>query len=166
MNRSNKIMIKVLGCVVALCSWGCAGKQEHCKYHILNRENADFSLTARLDGTFYEDRYGDVSKPYTLFVSVHPKNSQKINVANISLYVDGEEPVVNVTAPKLEMERDIKSNPFYFIRISELDIPYEEYVLKFNVVLDGGKKIEVKCVFEKNYSSRRTTKWLEIINSA
>jgi hypothetical protein len=144
---------------------GCCAKQEQFKYFSVRNEYVDFNVTARLDGTYYQDRKGNVDRPYTLFVSVHPKVAGEFTISKVLLRSESESLVLDNPYPAVGMDVGVDSKRFYFIKISGLDIGYEEYRVEFEVFRDGSFVEKVECFFKKDYSSRYTTRWLEAINS-
>lgn len=166
MNSLTKIMVKSFICLALFVSGGCCARQEQFKYRIVRKEYEAFAVTARLDGTYYKDRRGDVGNPYTLFVSLHPSTAGSFSINNLSLYSEGEKPAFEVAAPGMKIETGVDSKKFYFLKIPDLDIAYKEYRIKFEIIQDGELFKEVELLFEKDISKRLTFPWLETINSA
>jgi hypothetical protein len=159
------MIVKTLVCLAVFVNGGCCARQEQFKYLSVKKEYETFSLLARLDGTYYQERCGDVDRPYTLFISIRPKNDEGFSIKNISLWANGEKPVFEIASPEMQTELGIGSKRFFFIEIPNLDIGYEEYRVEFEVFRDGSFVEKVECFFKKDYSSRYTTRWLEAINS-
>ncbi len=142
----------------------CVVKQEKKKYLIVNRSYAEFQLTARLEGTFYEARGGDVGNPYTFYLFITPANLSQLEITRLALYsLEGVE-VLHVIAPvgeKTEVEADSVT---YSVKLKGLNIDYLDYVLELNVTVGGVEK-SIRVHFEKDHSIKYTTKWIERLRS-
>jgi hypothetical protein len=166
MSYLKKMMVKMIACLAVFVNGGCCARQEQFKYFIVQKEYQTFALTARLDGTYYKERCGDVDKPYTLFISISPSIKGNFSLRNVSLSFEEEKPVFETDSPEMKTDIGVDSNRFYFIKIPDLDIEYKDYRIKFEIWKDGEFYKVLDVLFEKDFSSRLTHPWLEKVNSA
>ncbi len=166
MSWLKNIMVKSFVSLAVCVSSGCCARQEQFKYLSVRKELEEFGFTARLDGTYYKERCGDVDEPYSLFISIRPRGSDVLSIKNVVLYPESGKPVFEAESPEMRMDMGVDSKVFYFIEIPDLDIEYQEYRIKFEVWKDGELLKKLEFLFEKDFSSRLTHPWLEKINSA
>jgi hypothetical protein len=140
---------------------GCVHKQEQFKYEIIKRTLPKFELTARLDGTYYGKRAGDIDVPYTLTLYLSSTNGNRLTIKKLSLSVlDGAE-VFQSIAPHMEAFKDCST---VYVKIQDLDLEYQEYVLKFWLEGDDSP-VQYEFILKKDYSFQYTTIWLEALKS-
>tara|TARA_B110000008_G_C16703699_1_gene457856 strand:+ start:89 stop:565 length:477 start_codon:yes stop_codon:yes gene_type:complete len=139
--------------------------QEQFSYTIVRKNYDSFTLTARLNGTFYPKQGGDIDNPYTLFLAIAPSTDDTFSFRNIALYSEKNELLLKKSVPKIGTEIGLHSKRFYFTEFPELMIEYKDYHLKFEVWKNGKHYKELKIIFEKNFSKRLTNDFLEGINS-
>ena len=160
-----KRLFNILNLPLVLILFSHCTTQEQFSYTNVRKDYGSFTLTARLNGTFYQKQGGDIDNPYTLFLAITPSTDDTFSFRNIAIYSENNELIFKKDVPKVGTEIGLYSKKFYFTEFPDLMIEYKDYYLKFEVWKNGKHYKELKIIFEKNFSRRLTNDFLEGINS-
>ncbi|MBN2315970.1 MAG: hypothetical protein JXM79_18735 [Sedimentisphaerales bacterium] len=163
--RRCKTIIFIIVLVIVLPFLSCE-KREFRKYFFVKKAYDGFSVFARLDGTYYTGEVKAVAAPYSLFISITPKEDIDIKVTDLRLIDPNHHTVMNENQPVVKKEK-MNRKPagyFYCITTTNLNIAYVVYQFEFDVQFGDRDSIKIDGKFEKNYSEDISSDWWDAIS--
>ena len=165
MSRWMRLVLGMLMMPMLLAGTSCM-KREFRKYSSVEQELGDFSLLARLTGTYYRHEKLLVREPYSLFISVRPNTGGDFQIENIALSDSDKKHILNIpTYHLIRKFNSVTSSAFFCFEKTSLHLEYNEHDLTFDVLRDGVLLKKVRLTFKKDYSERRMSKWWEDASS-
>jgi hypothetical protein len=141
--------------------------REFRKYSIERKSYNEFSVIARLDGTYYPYQKEAVSSPYCLYVSVTPNKPDSVRLSSLRLIDAQNKTVLNIDTPKISKE-DSDHRPagfFVYYKNPPLNLDYDNYTLLFKVQLGDETPIEIILPFQKKYTETISSDWWDDASS-